>query len=167
MKRSKQRPDGEPGEAEANAGELRDCALRLLTRREHSSFELRQKLAARGFPDANVEALLLTLAREGLQSDARFASGYAQGRAARGYGPLRIREELRQRGVAAELVEEQLQEGDWDWVEMAEAVRRKKFGRAVPTVWAERARQARFLQYRGFGSEHMQRLFSAHEHGSW
>lgn len=159
MKRSKQRPNGDEAEA-PTPQELRDCALRLLTRREHSSLELRQKLAARGFPDAMIEQGLATLAGEGLQSDARFAHSYVHSRVARGYGPVRIRAELRQRGVDDGLIDAQLDDEHWDWPEHAESVRRKRFGSRIPGAWPERAKQARFLQYRGFGSDHIQHVLA-------
>ncbi len=159
MKRSKPKPDQDQAQ-DASAGELRECALRLLTRREHSHLELRQKLAARSFPDATIDQVLASLTADGLQSDARFAYSYAQARAGRGYGPVRIRAELRQRGVGDDLIDAQLHQADWDWRRQAEDVRRKRFGRAVPESWPERAKQARFLQYRGFGNEHIQDLLA-------
>lgn len=166
MKRSKPKPDDGKADA-ATPAEARDCALGLLSRREHSRVELRQKLVARGFPDALIDETLAVLAGEGLQSDSRFVSSYVQSRAARGFGPARIRGELRQRGVDEGLTEDQLQDDQWDWRELAESARRKRFGRAMPDAWAERAKQARFLQYRGFGPEHMQPLLSGNEQGEW
>lgn len=163
MKSSKRRRDGNDAEAPTSE-ELRDCALRLLTRREHSSLELRHKLAARGFPDPMIDEALVALAGEGLQSDARFAHQYVHSRVARGYGPVRIRNELRQRGVDDGLADGQLQDDQWDWATLAETARRKRFGGRVPAAWPERAKQARFLQYRGFGSEHMQQLLASNEH---
>lgn len=164
MKRSKQRPEADEDET-ATPEALRHCALGLLGRREHSRLELRQKLAARGFPDDLIDEVLRALAGEGLQSDARFASSYVHSRATRGYGPVRIRSELRQRGVDEDLAEHQLQDEQWDWPALAEAARRKRFGGAVPAAWPERAKQARFLQYRGFGSEHIQQLLVSREYG--
>ena len=67
---------------------------------------------------------------------------------------MRIAAELRQRGIAPELIEAALASGP-DWRALARKVCRAKFGLQPPGSWAERARQARFLQYRGFSSDHI------------
>lgn len=154
MKRSRRRPDIEPEEASPEAA--REVAVRLLARREHSAQELRHKLTARGIPEDTAEAVLRALSQEGLQSDVRFAESYARTRSERGYGPVRIRAELRQRGVGDGLID--LHPGDGEWLQRAEGARRKRFGSALPSEWADRARQARFLQYRGFCAEHIRTL---------
>ena len=71
----------------------------------------------------------------------------------RGHGPLRIRMDLRERGVADTDIDEALDTADEDWVAVAREARRKRFGAAGPADFRERARQGRFLQYRGFSSE--------------
>ncbi len=132
---------------------MRAAALRLLARREHSRAELRRKLCRGGRPEALVERVLEALAREGLQDDRRFAEAYLRSRRERGYGPLRVAVELRQRGVDRELVERVLaEEGEAEgpWAAVLERARRQRFGAARPRDEAERARQARFLQQRGF-----------------
>ena len=158
MKRSRPKPDADPA-AEANGA--RACAVRLLARREHSSLELRRKLGDRGFPHDLIQSLLAELAAEGLQSDARFAEQYVRSRAERGFGPVRIEAELRERGIEDALVREHLDQGEWDWLAQADAARCKRFGAVLPQEWNDRARQARFLQTRGFGREHMGALFGA------
>lgn len=101
--------------------------------------------------------MLDDLGRRGLQSDARFAEQYVASRAARGYGPVRIRSELRERGLAEPLIEEHLDERDPAWRERLDAVARKRFGARVAADYAERARRARFLEYRGFGADLIRR----------
>jgi regulatory protein len=66
---------------------------------------------------------------------------------------VRIRVELRERGVAEGDIEEGLQAADEDWAGIARETRRKRFGLSPPGDYRERARQARFLQYRGFSAE--------------
>ena len=73
-------------------------AIDLLSRREHSQLELRKKLVAKGFADDEVDELLLRLHEENLQSDERYAESYVRQRVDKGYGPIRIRQELRQKG---------------------------------------------------------------------
>jgi regulatory protein len=137
---------------------IRAQALRLLARREHSARELAAKLAARGHPEPGIASVLADLAREGLQSDARFAEGYVFYRAGRGYGPLRIREELRQRGIAGDLIDTCLKEAETDWTARLAEVRRKRFGPRIPADLREQSRQARFLQARGFAIGDIRRL---------
>ncbi len=137
--------------------------MNLLARREHSTRELRDKLLLRGFDDAEIAPALQLLSREGLLSDERFTESFIHSRMQRGSGPLKIRAELRQRGVADEVIADWLNERDHVWLERAEAVRCKKFGTALPVDYQEKARQARFLQYRGFSAEHTRRVMREDE----
>jgi regulatory protein len=132
--------------------------MNLLARREHSTRELHDKLLARGFEAAVIAEALEHLSREGLLSDERFVESFVHSRINRGSGPLRIQAELRQRGVAEALIREGLDERDPAWLERAEAVRCKKFGPAIPREFRDKARQMRFLQYRGFSSEQVRRV---------
>jgi len=129
------------------------AAVRLLARREHSSEELGRKLRSKGHPAGIVESVVAKLRGKRLVSDDRFAASFVHHHAQRGQGPVRIRVELRQQGVSDELIEAQLQEAQFNWVALATAARRRKFGAAAPRNMAERAKQARFLQYRGFDSD--------------
>lgn len=136
--------------ARSSRATARAQALRLLARREHSRVELATKLAARGHAPEEVAAALDSLARDGLQSDARYAEAYARSRAERGYGPLRIRAELRERGVDEAEIALALAGLEADWTAAAAAVRARRFGDALPEDPAGRARQGRWLRGRGF-----------------
>ena len=107
--------------------------------------------------------MLDRLAACGLQSDARYAEQYVAMRAARGYGPVRIRAELRERGVDAAVIDDWLDERDASWRERLRVVARKRFGAAAPADFRERARRARFLEQRGFGAELIRRELFAHD----
>lgn len=122
----------------------------MLARREHSEGELRQKLLARDFDPGEVEAAVAALKAEGLQDDGRYAEAYVHQRVARGFGPVRIAHELRERGVTEALAEPLLAAPDWR--DRVGAARRKKFGEPAPQDLEERARQTRFLEHRGFTS---------------
>ena len=89
---------------------------------------------------------------EGWQDDLRFALAYTRSRQARGYGPLRIEQELNMRGVAEEIVNEVINEQAYEWVETLVKLISKKFAGALANNFTERAKQFRFLQYRGFNS---------------
>ena len=118
-----------------------------------------RKLAQRGFDHDQAAAAVSALAREGLQSDARYTESYIHHRISRGYGPLYIRRELREHGVDESVVEQTLDQLQMDWGVAIQAVREKKFGAKMPTDFQEQARQSRFLQYRGFSGEQISRLF--------
>ncbi|HEX7080769.1 MAG TPA: regulatory protein RecX [Gammaproteobacteria bacterium] len=125
-------------------------AVALLARREHSRLELERKLAARGFPQALIASTLDGLEQKGHLDGQRFMETFIDSRAARGVGPLRIRAELAQRGVASAAAAAAVAASAEDWSAIARRVRAKRFGPEPPRDRAERARQARFLQYRGF-----------------
>lgn len=124
--------------------------MRLLSRREHSRKELRGKLASRGFDPAAIEAVLDELRARGWQSDARFAEQYAAARGGRGYGPRRIREELRLRGVGRELRAGSVDDRDPAWQDRARRALRRRFGDSPPAGDEERALRMHFLIRRGY-----------------
>lgn len=145
-------------EPASGASEIRRAAMDLLARREHARRELAEKLSRR-FADAEAVALALDrLAQEGLQSDGRFAEAFVRSRAQRLYGPLRIRQELQQRGVAAELIAAALEESGIDWLELLGRLQQGRFGDAPADDAKEHARWLRFLQYRGFSFEQWRQL---------
>ena len=134
---------------------VRARAMNLLARREHSVKELKDKLLARDYELDEIQLALQTLTLEGLQSDERFVESFIHARMGRGSGPTKIKAELRQRGVSDALVDDYLDERNERWYEIAEEVRKRKFGDRLPADYKERAKQSRFLQYRGFSSEHI------------
>ncbi|HXF67962.1 MAG TPA: recombination regulator RecX [Burkholderiales bacterium] len=128
---------------------LRTRALRLLARREHSRAELARKLAPHSEDPAQLERVLDELQARGWLSERRLAEQIVHARRAR-YGARRIERELVEKGVAREVLAEALPELRRGELDAARGVWKKKFGRQ-PRSAAERARQVRFLQGRGFG----------------
>jgi regulatory protein len=144
---------------EPTAAEVREGAVRLLARREHSAEELAVKLARRGWPETLVWQVLDELSDAGLQSDRRFAEAFARQRAERCYGPRRIDAELRQRGIDRALIAEALDSLDVDFSERAESFYRRRYvDDADVLTYPERARRAQALARRGFGPEHFRDL---------
>lgn len=148
------RPGAAKTTAPDDAQATRAAAIALLARRDFASRELSERLIERGFEAAMAASVVTELLGEGVLDDGRYAQNYVTYRAGRGQGPVRIAAELRRRGLAAELIEAALATGP-DWRALARKVCRAKFGSQPATSWAERARQARFLQYRGFSSDHI------------
>jgi regulatory protein len=122
----------------------------MLSRREHSRFELQRTLLELGAEEHILQRVLDELCEQRLQSDERFAEVFIRSHAERGCGPVAITRELRERGLAAEFIGEALTKAGYDWGVQARAVRDRRFGGACPSDLKERARQYRFLQYRGF-----------------
>jgi regulatory protein len=141
-------------EAAADPEAIRAAALALLARRDWLAGELSAKLQASGCEPQAVGGVVAELVGERLLDDARYAERYVASRADRGQGPVRIAADLASLGAPRDLIEAALESGP-DWSVVAAAVRRRKFGAAPPDSWAEKARQARFLQYRGFSSDHI------------
>jgi regulatory protein len=142
-------------ESTATAASVRLAAMDILARREHSARELQDKLHAR-FPELSLETVihpvLERLREEGLQSDTRFSEAYVHYRGSRGVGPLKIAQELRQKGIDRTLLREVLY-NTIDWEERCREVLLRKFSVSARAPAAERARWMRFLAQRGFDSE--------------
>ncbi len=132
----------------------------LLARREHGRAELARKLRQRGASPEMIEHELNRLADEGLLSESRYLESFISSRGRSGYGPARIREELTQRGLPRADVEQALREAGIDWQSQLSDVWRRKFAGQLPADPRERAKQTRFLVYRGFSMEMVGRLLS-------
>ena len=133
---------------------VRGAAFTLLARRDFTTGELRERLGAKGWDPDVVARVVAELVEERVLDDARYASNYVAYHAARGRGPIRIGADLRARILAAELIEAALAAVS-DWRAHAYTARIRKFGPKAPVSWPEKGRQARFLQYRGFSSDHI------------
>ena len=139
---------------------VRRTAMDLLARREHGRVELTRKLRQRGAPDELIDSALDRLTEEGLLSESRYLESFINYRARSGYGPLRIREELGQRGLLRADIEEALRESGFDWQAQLQETWRRKFSGQLPGDARERAQQGRFLSYRGYSMEMIGRLLS-------
>lgn len=136
------------------------AAIALLARRDMSSEELRGTLRSKAFDEATAAAVIAELTHRGVVNDERYAQNYVAYHSGRGHGPVRIAAELRRRGLAAAAVETALAGGP-DWKVLARKACRAKFGPQRPQTWAQKARQARFLQYRGFSADHIRAAIGA------
>jgi len=135
---------------------IRVAAMDYLSRREHATHELFQKLLAKEEYEADdISEALARLTEQDLLSDERFTEAFVNQRIHRGSGPLKIRDELRQKGINDSMIEIFLHERDVHWRESALAVRVKKYGEHAPPNLKEKEKQVRFLQSRGFTSEHI------------
>ncbi|MDH4574155.1 regulatory protein RecX [Salinicola acroporae] len=130
----------------------RDIAIRFLARREYARAELETRMSAKGLDSADIRQALDDLAREGLQSDARFAEVFVRSRIARGQGPVKIRVDMAQRGIDESLMSLAFESEAPDWNELASQALAKRFDSPGSTP-RDRARRERFLAGRGFEFE--------------
>ena len=122
----------------------------MLARREHSAFEIRRKLKQRDIAESEIEEAIERLQQEGLLSDQRYAEAYIHMRMGKGYGPMRIALELKERGVAESDYGHYLYTSDMDWNSVLKAAYEKKYGSETCDDYQQKAKRIRYLQYRGF-----------------
>ncbi|VXA58065.1 regulatory protein [Acinetobacter proteolyticus] len=127
---------------------LRSYAFALLTRRDYSQAELITKLNQYAVNPEEVEKLVEELAQQNYQSDQRVAELTLASQLRKGKGLQRIKQALKAKQLDTGLITEELQ--DVDWLNQAYQLKLKKFGQEVATDPKIKARQIRFLQYRGF-----------------
>lgn len=132
------------------AASAKQVAVRLLSRREHSAEEIRQKLAKREFEADEIADALLELKQGDWQSDERFTEAYVRYRRLKGFGPIRIASELRERGVDELISNHYLLADDDIWWQTLENEYQKKYHGSQFEDYQEKAKRMRFLQYRGF-----------------
>lgn len=149
------------GDRKTQERSLRARALRLLARREHSRQELVRKLSAHAQDGAELDGVLNALEAEGFLSERRVVEQIVHARGPR-FGARRIARELSGKGIADEAIATAVQALRSDEAERAQAVWRKKYAR-LPRTPAERARQARFLQGRGFGFDAIRKVLKGED----
>ena len=130
----------------------------FLSRREHSSKEIYQKMSRKVESKEMLLESIKELERDGLLSDERFAESYFQSRKRRGFGPLRIKSELIQRGVKEKLFYSL--EKEIDWSSNALDALKKKLNGKVPQETKEILKLKNFLNYRGFEFQDIDKAFS-------
>ena len=144
----------EQGSVKDTKREIRRVAMNHLSRREYTSHELVARLNDRFETPEDVEEVVENLSSEGLQSDSRFAESFIRYRIQKGFGPIRIRKELQERGIEEKLLTNSLEIFALDWEQHASEVLDKKFGKSICGDFQETAKRARFMEHRGFSLEH-------------
>ncbi len=129
----------------------------LLVHREHSRMELKRKLQSR-FPDSDeIEPVLDGLEGRGYLNEERFVSEYLASRKRKGYGPLRIKAELQDRGISRDLIASYLLEDDVEWYQLMLVAAATKVGVSPTPDQKTQQKAARFLEYRGFPTSMIRR----------
>lgn len=138
---------------------IRKVAMDILAMREHGRIELKRKLLRKGALPELVDAVLDQLTADKLLSEHRYLESYIRSRVNAGYGPLRIQQELMERGISKADIKQALQEAPYDWQEKLEEAWQRKFNN-LPQDAKEKAKQGRFLIYRGFSMEMVSKLLN-------
>ena len=140
-----------------NAKSLRIKIMNFLARREHTNKEIYEKLKNR-VEDLNLLTEEITkLMDEGLIDNKRFAEQYIYSRSTKGFGPLRIEQELNKRGVDQKISQELLNSKDWS--NFAKLALQKKKGSNILLDGKDILKIKRFLNYRGFNNFHIEEAF--------
>lgn len=128
------------------------ASIRLLARRDHSIFELTQKLKKREHSDSAIDSAVQELLDANYLNEERYADLYAEQRMNQGFGPLVIRAKLSQRGISGHLIQAALRNLQVDWAFQAEQLIHKRFNPADISDSDQKtvAKIARFVQARGF-----------------
>jgi regulatory protein len=140
--------------------EIKQAAFKILARREYSRAELLRKLKHK-FPETELELFIQALDQLGaknFQSDVRFAESRIRHRANLGYGPNYIRQELKQQGVADDIIQQAMQDSGIDWYEVASNQYQKHFSKPIADS-NDRLKRQRYLYARGFSQDIIRSFF--------
>lgn len=127
---------------------LRSYAFAVLTRKEYAKAELIEKLALYAESRDEVIELVEELSQQNYQSDQRVAEMMLSSQKRKGKGPNQIKMKLKNKKIDSALISEELKETDWN--EQAYQLKVRKYGVEVAQDPKLKAKQIRFLQYRGF-----------------
>ena len=145
---------------------LKHAAVDLLSRRDYSRHELWRKLSPKATSADDLEQVLDELAESKWQSDERFASMFVRSRASRGVGPMRLKQELKEKGVDGQTVSSAFEESEENWHEKALEVAQRK-ARSIGIDSPDfKAKLWRFLSYRGFSSDQISSAIDTIQHES-
>ncbi|TDP01057.1 regulatory protein RecX [Marinomonas balearica] len=144
--------------------EIYDNAMLILSQRDHSIKEIKEKLAKKEADSELIDAVIALLLEYNYLNDRRFAQIYIRSKASRLYGQFRIRQELKQKGVTQEDIAIAFDEEPVDWYENAKSLRHRKFGTLVPSDFKAKSKQMRYLQSHGFSFDEINYSFEPEEH---
>lgn len=148
---------------------LLDRAIRILAMRDHSEQELRRKLTAPVMtkngpepidaPEEDVEKVIVWCHENHYLDDMRFVKQFIASRSRKGYGPVRIRQELGQKGIGRSDIEQAMRECEIEWSVLARHQAERKYGDPLPSTFPEKVKIQRFLLYRGYLMEDIQEIW--------
>lgn len=137
---------------------IRNAAIAFLAKREHSFYELKQKLSRRFDSNTLILSVLQQLQGDNLQSDQRFTDVFIRHKMNAGKGPYVIRQQLVLKGVHTDLIEQGLHTLACNWYEQALLVYDKKYRGSSIIDYNDKAKRIRFLVSRGFSMDVVQQV---------
>ncbi|NQY42813.1 MAG: regulatory protein RecX [Legionellales bacterium] len=146
----------------SNKNDIYQKSLELLANREHSAFELSDKLSKKFSNSSNeIKEVICELIGRDYLSDERFCYSVINYRANRGYGPIWITAYLKTKGVEKDIIDKVLDEMDMNWDKVILSLHQKKFGTDNLTDYPSKAKAKSFLQSRGFSMSQIYDLYRA------
>lgn len=132
--------------------QLRQRALALLSRRDYSQHDLSKKLQALSDDQSEIDSTLAWLQELSYLDDQRYAEAFVRDSIAKNRGPIRIRNELQQKGLSGDVIENALESEAADWLSLAADALRRKFRdlTLIEHNAKQKTKAIRYLQYRGF-----------------
>ncbi len=138
--------------------DIRKKILDLLSRREHSKYELVLKLERRVDSSDKLLKEIDKLSDQNLQSDERFSESYIRSRYNSGFGPSRIKYDLSKRRVAESIINDAFRDIDLNWLEKLKKENIKKYGNENPKNMQELSKRTKFFVQRGFDQEMIRKI---------
>ena len=132
-----------------NNKKLYDFSIRLLSKRDYSSGELKKKLLQEALPEEEVDTVIQLLMEHRYLNDQRLINSLIKKHLSKLHGLTRIKQELKKKELDPFLIEESIQKLDIDWLEICSQSKIIKFGEILPKEQKEKAKIIRYLQYRG------------------
>lgn len=139
---------------------LRQAAIHYLSRREHSRWQLRQKLQQKGAEPEHITAVLNWCEQQGYLNEQRFIEMLLRQRSNQGYGYQVVLAECRQQQLTATQLDAAITALEIDWWQVAQRCYQKKFGDTQATDYPEKMKRMAYLQRRGFSQEQIRAVFS-------
>ena len=133
-------------------------ALDIISRREHSEKEIKNKLLKKFDTSEIIDEVILKLIENNLINNFRYAQMYVHVRKRKGFGPMKIQFELMTRGINDSISSIAISE-EGSWKEAAQIAFNKKFKNGVSNDFNERYKQKSFLRNRGFSFEEIDSVF--------
>jgi len=128
-------------------------AMRMLVRREYSRLELESKLGLKEYEETEISEAIDDLIERGYQSDQRFTEAFIKMRYNQGKGPVKIRGELKQRGIQS------CDLSEYNWYKLAKSIKNRKYGENIDLSYKDKSKQKRFLQSRGFELDQINEIY--------
>ncbi len=143
----------QPYSVRSDLEKARASALASLSLREHSVKELADKLSRKSYQDESIQHVIKECLERNYLNDERFAEMYWRNRSNKGFGPNKIRSELKHKGVNSSVIEQSSQQEELDFDEVIRKIYTKKFKGEPFKDFKDKIKRQNYLYQRGFDRE--------------